>query len=146
MKNCCLQNLLLASNNLHYQTLYIYSFIHQCCFELSLVFWCFFLFVLAMACSSLIWVPRPGIEPLATVVKVSNPDHQSAGRLLVFLRGFFVSFCCLSFGPHLRHMEVPRLGVKLASAASLCHSHSNTRSETSATYTATQSNARSLTQ
>ena len=39
-------------------------------------------------------------------------------------------FVCF-LGPHLRHMEVPRLGVKLegAIAAGLCHSHSKARSE-----------------
>ena len=39
---------------------------------------------------------------------------------------FFFPF---SLGPHLWHMEVPRLGVKSASAASLSHSHNNAESE-----------------
>ena len=41
----------------------------------------------------------------------------------------FVLLLCFFLGLYLRHMEVPRLGVELATAASLYHSHSNSRSE-----------------
>ena len=44
--------------------------------------------------------------------------------------GIFL-FCFVCFlGPHQLHVEVPRLGVELFIAASLCHSHSNARSLT----------------
>ena len=44
---------------------------------------------------------------------------------------FFFSFLFLCFlGPHLWHMKVTRLGVKIrAAAASLCYSHNNVGSE-----------------
>ena len=50
--------------------------------------------------------------------------------LFLFCFFFVVLFCIfVLLGLHLRHMEVPRLGVELATAASLYHSHSNSRSE-----------------
>ena len=43
---------------------------------------------------------------------------------------FYYSFIYFVFlGPHLRHMEVPRLGVELELQLLTYHSHSNTRSE-----------------
>ena len=43
--------------------------------------------------------------------------------LLIKKIGWLIDFCFLE--PHLRHMEVPRLGT---AAASLRHSHSHSRS------------------
>ena len=52
------------------------------------------------------------------------------GFSLLFLCLFICSFALFCFlGPHLWHMEVPRLGVKSATAASLYCSHSNARSK-----------------
>jgi len=67
------------------------------------------------------------------------------------MKTFLALFVCLlaSFlGPHSQHMEVSRLGVKQgATAASLCHSHSNIRSEPRCNlhYTTGHGNAGSLT-
>ena len=52
--------------------------------------------------------------------------------MFVFFAFFFLLLIFLSFfwggvfflGPHLWHVEVPKLGVNRAVAASLCHSHS----------------------
>ena len=57
----------------------------------------------------------------------------------------FTFFFFVFLGPHLWHMEVPRLGVK---AAGLHHSHSNVQFQAaaSATYTTAQGSTRSLTQ
>ena len=52
--------------------------------------------------------------------KIFNSNHNF----------FFFLFFSFFLGSHLRHMEVPRLGVKVGAAtAGLHHSHSNTRSE-----------------
>ena len=49
-------------------------------------------------------------------------------RPLIFLFFFFLSF--VFFGLHLWHVEVPRLGGPIrATAAGLCHNHSNARSK-----------------
>ena len=51
----------------------------------------------------------------------------SSGIILIQV---FVLFCFVFLGPHSWHMEVPRLGGPIRTAAvSLHHSHSNTRSE-----------------
>ena len=46
--------------------------------------------------------------------------------------------CCCFLGPHVGHMEVPRLGGLIgATAAGLHHSHSNSRSKPPASVTYT---------
>ena len=76
-----------------------------------------------------------GWNTLNSVLKPSGllfepPLHQiqlkARGQGLGDENFFFPPF----FQPHVQHMEVPRLWVWTgAAAASLCHSHSNTRSE-----------------
>ena len=56
-------------------------------------------------------------------------------KILVLSPCSYMCFCCCLFvflGPHLQHMEVSRLGVKLElHLPGLHHSHSNTRSKLS---------------
>ena len=73
------------------------------------------------------------------LVSVLNDESHPKKKKIFF---FFLVF----LGPHLLHVEVPRLGVKSrAVAASLHQSHSNTRSEPAAsvTYTTAHGNATS---
>ena len=60
---------------------------------------------------------------------------------------FFVVVCFVFLGPHLGHMEVPRLGSNRSCSAGLHHSHSNARSEPCLRPTphTAHGNARSLT-
>ena len=63
--------------------------------------------------------------------------HEYHNTDMAKLNSKFLSFFALVFvfcflWPHLRHVEVPRLGVKLqirATAAALYHSHSNSGTE-----------------
>lgn len=60
--------------------------------------------------------------------------HVAAGHLYVSFGIMFIQVFCPFFfgfwGPHLQHMEVPRLGVRTgATAAGPPHNHSNARSE-----------------
>ena len=68
---------------------------------------------------------------------------NNGGHFIKLLLFFFFSV----LGPHLQHMEVPRLWVKLElQLLGLRHSHSNAGSKpVSATYTTAHSNARLFT-
>ena len=58
------------------------------------------------------------------------PCEASPAPLLSF-SFVVVVFFFLFLGPHLQHMEIPRLGVELELQlpAGLCHSHSDARSK-----------------
>ena len=77
--------------------------------------------------------------------RLNDKEGYVPRNLLGVSEPFF--FFCFS-GLHLQHMEVPRPGVELATAARLHHSHSNVESKrdcaASATYTTACSNAGSL--
>ena len=69
------------------------------------------------------------------VATVPSPDHPLVCRVAtnctspqILLRLLNIFFFFFFLGPHLHHMEVPRLGIG-ATAAGLHHSHSDAGSE-----------------
>ena len=69
------------------------------------------------------------ISSLLIPLSLCNPIFVFCYSLSFVL--LLLLFVCFVFvGPHLRHMEFPRLGGQTgATAASLCHNHSNAGSE-----------------
>ena len=89
---------------------------------------------------------RPGIKPVSSWILVrfifAEPRQELPTYFSLFLFSFlfllfffffffFFSFFFHFLGPHLQHMDVPKLGVRLdlSTATSLHHSHSNARSK-----------------